>query len=75
MATHYSGITSDPEGRKRQHMNEKRNVRNWTLANGGQPFASRDAAQQWENAQSGEHHPGGAPAQGPWYGYSFDYDK
>ena len=73
--THYSGITSDLAGRKAEHERTKRNVRNWKVANNGQPFASRAAAQAWEDAQPGEHYPGGAPAVGPWYGYSFDYDK
>jgi len=71
---HYSGITSDLQGRKAEHLKAKRNLRNWTPANNGHPFASRQAAQDWEDRQPGEHHPGGAPARGPWYGYSFDYD-
>jgi len=73
--THYSGITSDLEARKKVHEGEKKNLRNWKVANNGQRFVSREAAQAWENAQPGEHYPGGAPAFGPWYGYSFDYDK
>ncbi len=72
---HYSGITSDLKARREAHEREKKNVRNWRTANFGLPFASRDLAQRWESAQPGEHHPGGAPAHGPWYGYSFDYDK
>lgn len=72
---HYSGITTNLIERKKDHMADKQNLRNWQVANGGQPFPSRDAAQKWESVQPGEHHPGGAPAQGPWYGYSFDYDK
>ena len=48
---------------------------NWKVDNNGQPFASRWEAQLWEDAQPGEHSPGGAPTSGPWYGYSFDYDE
>lgn len=72
---HYSGITSDLARRKQEHESNKKNLRNWLVANNGFPFPTRDAAQKWENAQPGEHHPGGAPAKGPWYGYSFDYDQ
>lgn len=74
---HYSGITSDLARRRKEHQDDKtkRNLRNWTVANGGKAFSSRKDAQDWENKQPGEHHPGGAPATGPWYGYSFDYDK
>ena len=73
--THYSGITSDLAGRKAEHERTKKNMRNWKVANNGLPFASRAAAQAWEDAQPGEHYPGGAPATGPWSGYSLDYDK
>ena len=69
----YSGITSNLGARREQHKREKPTLRNWRVANGGQAFSSRAAAQAWENSQPGEHHPGGGPAQGPWYGYSFDY--
>ena len=72
--THYSGITSDLAGRKGAHQ-DKKNMRNWRVANDGKPFPSRALAQAWEDSQPGEHYPGGAPATGPWYGYSFDYDK
>jgi len=72
---HNSGITSNLVERKREHEAVKKNMRNWKVANNGQWFASREAAQAWEDAQPGEHYPGGAPAVGPWYGYSFDYDK
>lgn len=72
---HYSGITTDPAGRRRAHEGSKKNFRNWKLANDGEPFRSREAAQAWEDIQEGEHEPGGAPAIGSWYGYSFDYDK
>ena len=41
----------------------------------GRPFPSRQAAQDWESRQPGEHGRGGARAAGPWYGYSFDYDR
>lgn len=70
----YSGITSDPDGRRQRHEAENKNVRNWRLANGGRPFSSREAAQAWEDRQPGEHHGGGASASGPWFGYSFEYD-
>jgi len=50
VTAHYSGITSDLETKKKQHMAEKKSVRNWRVANGGLPFSSREAAQQWENA-------------------------
>ena len=70
---HYCGITTDLAARKAQHQVDHANLRNWTVANNGLPFATRDAAQAWEDRQLGEHHPGGAPAQGPWYGYCFDY--
>ena len=73
--THYSGVTSDLAGRKAEHERTKRNMRNWKVANSGLPFTSKVAAQAWEDAQPGEQYPGGAPAVGPWYGYSFDYDK
>ena len=75
--THYSGITSDLARRKKEHQDDKtkKNMRNWQVANGGKPFSSQAAAQAWEDSQPGEHYPGGAPASGPWYGYSFDYDK
>ncbi len=72
---HYSGITSDLVRRKREHEREKKNVRDWKVGNNGRPFASRAAAQAWEDARPGEHETGGAPAIGPWYGYSFKYDK
>ena len=71
--THYSGITSNLAGRKASHEQNHPDLRNWTVANGGQAFTTRGGAQAWENRQPGEHHPGGAPAMGPWYGYSFDY--
>lgn len=70
---HYSGITTDPARRRREHEASGRNVRNWTVANGGRAFPSRQAAQDWENRQPGVHDPGGAPSTGPWFGYSFDY--
>ena len=73
--THYSGITSDLFERLAEHDRTIKNLHNWRLANDGQPFVSRGAAQEWEDAQLGEHYRGGAPAVGPWYGYSFDYDK
>ena len=73
--THYSGITSDLFERLDEHDRTRKNMHNWRLANDGQPFVSREAAQAWEDAQPGEHYPGGAPALGPWYGYSFDYDS
>ncbi len=73
--THYSGITSDLTERKKEHERNKRNMRNWRVAIYDLPFESRAIAQAWEDAQPGEHYPGGAPATGPWYGYSLDYDK
>ena len=75
--THYSGITGDLARRRREHQDDstKKNIRNWRIANDGNTFSSRALAQAWENSQSGEHYPGGAPTTGPWYGYSFDYDK
>ena len=75
--THYSGITTDLATRKQQHQSDssKKNMRNWTVANGYKPFSSRQAAQTWEDSLPGEHYPGGAPTLAPWYGYSFDYDK
>ena len=69
----YSGITTDLASRKTEHERTHPTLHNWTVANGGTRFSSRAAAQSWENAQIGEHHPGGATAAGPWYGYSFDY--
>jgi hypothetical protein len=71
--THYSGITTNLKTRKAEHEAKHPDLRNWKFANNANPFASKDAAQAWENSQPGEHHPGGAPAQGPWFGYSFDY--
>ena len=71
--THYSGIATDLAARKARHQQDHPNLRNWTVANNGQRFATRAAAQAWEDRQPGEHHPGGARAIGPWYGYSFDY--
>jgi len=75
--THYSGITSDLARRKKEHQDDrtKKNMRNWRVAIYDLSFASRAVAQAWEDAQLGEHYPGGAPTIGPWYGYSFDYDK
>jgi len=75
--THYSGITSDLARRKKEHQDDpsKRNMRNWMAVNVGRPFSSREVAQAWESSQLSEHYPGGAPATGPWYGYSFAYDK
>jgi len=67
----YSGITTDPARRRREHEATKKNVRDWSQ----QQFSSREAAQRWESAQSGEHEPGGAPASGPWWGYTFLYDS
>ncbi len=71
--THYSGITSDLARRKAEHEAEHPTMQNWQVANNGNAFASQADAQAWENRQPGKHHPGGAPAQGPWFGYSFDY--
>ncbi len=68
----YSGITTSPQRRREEHERTK-NVRNWQIANGGNPFHTREAAQDWASRQPGEHDPGGAPAHGPWYGFSFDY--
>ncbi len=70
--SHYCGITTDLATRKAQHEQDHPYLRAWTVANNGQPFVSRAAAQAWENRQPGEHHPGGAPGLGPWYGYCFD---
>ncbi len=70
---HYCGITSDLAARKAQHQQDHYYLRNWIVANNGQAFATRQAAQEWEDLQSGEHHPGGIPATGPWYGYCYDY--
>ncbi len=70
---HYSGITTDLAGRKAEHQRNHPNLRNWKVANGGQAFSNRAAAQAWEDQQYGEHYPGGGPATGSWYGYSFDY--
>ena len=70
---HYFGITTNLANRKAQHRAEHPTLRNWKVANGGSAFASRAAAQAWEDRQPGEHHPGGAPGLGPWFGYSFDY--
>ena len=71
----YSGITTNPARRRREHEAAKKYVHNWKLANGGHPFPSRAAAQAWEDAQIGEHEGGGATGTGSWYGYSFDYDS
>ena len=71
---HYCGITTDLARRREEHEAQKKNVHNWTPANGGVPFLSRSGAQEWENKQPGVHDPRGAPATGPWYGYCFDYD-
>ena len=71
---HYSGITTDSEERKQEHQASKMNMRNWRVANDGRPFPSREEAQAWKDAQPGVHDPNGAPAVGPWYGYSFDYE-
>ncbi len=68
----YSGITTNTERRRREH-ERTRAVTNWQIANGGRPFRTRQAAQDWESRQPGEHDPGGAPASGPWYGYTFTY--
>ncbi len=72
---HYSGITTDPHRQRQEHQRTKRNLRNWTIANGGMPFANRQTAEIWEDRHPGEHDPGGGPASGRWYGYSFDYDS
>ncbi len=69
----YSGITTNLAARKGEHRRDHPSLRNWTVAKGGLPFQSRAAAQAWEQRQPGEHHGGGAPATGSWYGYSFDY--
>jgi len=71
--THYSGITTDLATRKATHKRTKEGFRNWKVANNGQPFPSREEAQDWEDEQPGEHHQGGKDADGDWYGYSFDY--
>ncbi len=68
----YSGITTSPERRRKEH-ERIRNVRDWRIANGGRPFATRQAAQDWEDRQPGYHDPGGPPTRGPWYGYTFTY--
>ena len=75
MPPHYSGITTDPPRRRKALQATKRNLRNWTLENGGMPFPSRQAAEAWKNRQPGEHDPGGGSASGRWYGYSFDYNS
>ena len=75
MPPHYSGITTDPSRRRQAHQRTKRNLRNWTLENGGMPFVSRQAAEAWKNRQPGEHDPEAARTSGRWYGYSFDYNS
>ena len=61
---HYSGITTGLVARRAEHLLNNPNLRNWTVANNGRPFATREAAQAWEDRQQGEHHPGGGPATG-----------
>ena len=67
----YSGITSNVVRRRKEHQAGKKNVRGWMQ----QQFRTREAAQRWEDTQLGELEPGGAPATGPWWGYTFLYDK
>ena len=69
--TRYSGITNDPTRRRGEHQAAKKNVREWSQ----QQFPSQDAAQRWENSQPGEHEPGGNLGRGPYWGYTFLYDK
>ncbi|MFH1808283.1 MAG: hypothetical protein ABIJ09_06055 [Pseudomonadota bacterium] len=70
----YFGVTTQLDRMRKQHTTGKRNLRKWVVANGGAPFASRQAAQTWLKTQSGEHDPMAGSAAGQWYGYSFDYD-
>ena len=37
-------------------------------------FPNQEEAQKWESRQFNTH-PGGPKAEGPFYGYSHDYDK
>lgn len=70
---HYSGITTKLDQARAQHQGSKKGLRKWQLANGGKPFATRQLALEWLNAQPGEHDPFAAPSPGQWYGYGFDH--
>jgi hypothetical protein len=70
----YSGVTPNLDQTRAQHQGSKKGLRKWSIANGGQPFASRDLALKWLKSQPGEHDPRAAPAPGKWFGYSFEYN-
>lgn len=69
--TKYSGISTDPEGRIREHKKRFKNIRNVKI----KKFSSRQKAQDWEDRQPGYHHPGGKRPKGrkPTFGYQFDH--
>jgi hypothetical protein len=68
-----AGITTRPDERKREWERKEPTLRNWQLFG---PFASRSAAQKWEEQQPCTKHGGGNEPDTPgarWYGYRFDY--
>lgn len=69
-----TGVTTNLDQKRKQHTAERRNLRKWVLANGGEPFATRDLAVAWLKTQPGEKDPQTNPAPGQWFGYSFEYD-
>jgi len=68
----YSGVTTSLDKARKAHQG-KQAFRKWQLAQGGQPFPSRQAALDWLKAQPGEKDPLAAPAAGQWFGYTFEY--
>jgi hypothetical protein len=70
----YSGITTKLDQARAQQTKAKKGLRKWQLANGGQPFPSRQAAMDWLKKQPGAHDPFMAPSPGKWFGYSFEHN-
>jgi hypothetical protein len=70
----YSGVHTQVDKMRKQHTSTKRNLKKWLIANGGKPFASKQAALAWLKTQPGEHDPFKGSAPGQWFGYSFEYD-
>ncbi len=66
-----SGITSDPARREKELKREFSGMSNFKVE---EKFPSQKAAQKWENAQKNQH-PGGPKTSGPFYGYSFNYNR
>ena len=65
------GITNDPSRRRMELEREYSGFRNFTIE---KEFPNQEEAQEWESGQFSAH-PGGPKAEGPFYGYSYDYKQ